>query len=34
VENPKILESVHIGQEFILTYAEAIAVTLKKVEIK
>lgn len=34
VENPKILESVYIGQEFILTYAEAIAVTLKKVEIK
>lgn len=32
VQNAKILETVHIGQEFILTYAEAIAVTLKKLD--
>lgn len=32
VNDPKILEKVHIGQEFILTYAEAIAISLKKVE--
>lgn len=34
VQDPKILEKVHIGQEFILTYAEAIAVSLKKVDKK
>ena len=32
VEDPKILETVRIGQELILTYAEAIAVSLNKVE--
>ena len=32
VKNPKILEKVHIGQEFILTYAEAIAISLNKIE--
>jgi hypothetical protein len=32
VEDPKILEKVHIGQEFILTYAEAIALSLKKLK--
>lgn len=34
VQDPKILEKVHIGQEFILTYAEAIAVALKKIDTK
>lgn len=31
VEDPKILETVRIGQEFILIYGEAIAVSLEKV---
>lgn len=34
VQDPKILEKVRIGQEFILTYAEAIAVSLKKIDSK
>ena len=34
VQDPKIFETVRIGQEFILTYAEAIAVSLKKVDEK
>lgn len=34
VQDPKILETVRIGQELILIYAEAIAVSLEKVEQK
>ncbi|MDG1804204.1 hypothetical protein [Flavicella sp.] len=34
VQDSKILEKVRIGQEFILTYAEAIAVSLKKIDSK
>jgi len=34
VQDPKILEKVRIGQEFILTYAEAIAISLKKIDSK
>tara|TARA_B100000809_G_scaffold32497_1_gene28381 strand:+ start:54652 stop:55239 length:588 start_codon:yes stop_codon:yes gene_type:complete len=31
LQDPKIFETVHIGQELILTYAEAIAISLNKV---
>jgi len=34
VQDPKILEKVRIGQEFILTHAEAIAISLKKIDSK
>ncbi|MEI6866076.1 hypothetical protein [Flavicella sp.] len=34
VKDTKLLERVHIGQEIILTYSEAIAITLKKLDAK